>query len=98
MPLAKADEGASQEELKKCYLEFEQWVYHYKYILRQRLNLEGEIHWENELKAMGTNPMPKMEAERETGEEEKVGVTVSNHKPVERGKAKKAVSIFNGLG
>ena len=98
MPLAKADEGASQEELKKYYWEFEQWTYHYRYILRQRLNLEGQIDWESELKALETKPIPRVEAEKGTEEEEVDEITSSNHKSVGRGKAKKTVSIFNGLG
>ena len=93
MPLVKADAGASQEELKKCYWEFEQWVYHYRYILRQRLNLEGQVDWENELKTLETKPISRLETE-----EEEIEVTLSNNEPISTGKVKNAGSIFDGLG
>lgn len=98
MPLVKADTGASQEELKRCYWEFEQWVYHYKYILRQRLNLEGQVNWEDELKTLKTKPLPSFELDEEIKEEEEMEVILPNSESIGGGKVKNAGSIFGGLG
>ena len=49
MPLAKADEGASQEELKKYYGEFEQWAEQQRCILRQHLNIQESNDSVNQL-------------------------------------------------
>ncbi len=94
IPLVKADAGANQEELERCYWEFEQWVYHYRFILRQRLNLEGQFNWEQELKRLGTKPMLKIEAD----EEEEDEIALSNSESIGGGKVKNAGSIFSGFG
>ncbi len=65
MPLVKADAGATQEERKKSYWEFEQWVDHYKYILRQRLDIQREFPPSTDLVPQMNEMISEIEVEKE---------------------------------
>ena len=94
-PLVKADAGVSQEEREKSYWDFEQWVYHYKFILRKRLKLEGQFSWSDEpqTRTVIAEPYPRI---KEDDDDDKV-TSLKSHL-LGKGSAKIAGSLFDGLG
>ena len=100
-PLVKADAGAEQEELEKCYWEFEQWFYRYRFVLRQRLNLQEPFHWSRDLTAQATKYMTKVQEEDdddEQGNDDETEVESSKNQLIGGGQVKNAGSIFDGFG
>ena len=94
LPLVRADRGAELEELEKSYWDFEQWVCHYKFILRKRLKLEGQFSWSDEpqTKTVIAEPCPRIE------EDDDDKVTSLKSHLLGKGSAKIAGSLFDGLG
>ena len=97
-PLVKADGGASQEELKKYYWEFEQWVCHYKYVLRERLNLQGQFSWDSEPRIEVTRPFSEIQEEDNDEEEDEDKVISLKNQLIGGESAESADSLFDELG
>lgn len=94
-PLVRADAGAELDELEKCYWEFEQWFYHHRFILRQRLKLSEKFHWKNDSSLEATAPLVKIPKEEK---EEEVGVPSPPVKLYGEKGRKDLNSLFSGIG
>ncbi|MDJ0534868.1 MAG: hypothetical protein QNJ70_20705 [Xenococcaceae cyanobacterium MO_207.B15] len=114
LPLAIADAGASQEEIEKYYWEFENWLYFYRFTLRERLNIQGKCVEKSEPTTTVAKPfetganqatsfdnkeVSKTSIEQHHEEKEEFEkVTFLKSQLIGGGKVKNAGSLFDGLG
>ena len=49
LPLARYEEGVSRVEIERCYRQFEDWLYNYKIIVRDTLQIREESRQDSDL-------------------------------------------------
>ena len=50
LPLARAAQGAEQEEIERIYRDFEKWFYQHQSLVRDELKIHGSGSAQNELR------------------------------------------------
>jgi hypothetical protein len=83
LPLVKADSGATPEEIERCYWEMEQWWGHYKFTLKQILQIKNSYSSERSLFVKE--------------ESEPVPPKITESRLFDRKTLKSANSLFDGL-
>ena len=98
-PMMRADAGAEVEELQKCYWELEQWFYRHRFVVRRRLNLPEEFHWERDLTAKATGLATGGESDTAPNLAKEVNqATPANQGKNISKKAKQVDALFGNLG
>ena len=64
-PLAKVEAGASRAEIERSYWEFEQWVSYHRFVLRQSLDIQGQLPQSNDLERKVAEIVSRIQAKKE---------------------------------
>lgn len=91
LPLAQAETGADQNEVEKCYWEFENWVHLHRLTLRSRLNIQGNSPCPNDSKTAFGDPITVVQ------KKEEAEVTSLDSQLISGESVKAAVSIFDNM-